>query len=90
MLAAPTLQGFLEKRPREAQALLVAAAILVVLHQVGAGVFVVRTSDINRARIAAFKAGDRSAPVLAVMYPDAAKAEAMLARMRTEGVYLGD
>lgn len=89
MLAARALQGFLVKRPREAQALLVAAAIFVVLHQIGAGVFVARTSDINRDRVAAFKAGDRSAPVLAVMYPDAAKAEAMLARMHRENVYQG-
>lgn len=87
ILAAPMLQAFVLKRPRGGQALLVAAALIFALHQLGAGVFVARTADINRARIAAFKSGDRSAPVLAVMYPDAAKAEAMLARMAQARVY---
>lgn len=87
ILAAPLLQAFIAKRPREGQALLVAAAMVFTLHQLGAGVFVARTADINRARITAFKSGDRSAPVLAVMYPDSAKAEAMLARMARARVY---
>jgi len=87
ILAAPLLQKVVLERPRQGQALLVAAALLFALHQLGAGVFVARTADINRARIAAFKSGDRTAPVLAVMYPDAAKAEAMLARMAAARVY---
>lgn len=87
MLAAPLLQKVVLERPRPGQALLVAAALLFALHQLGAGVFVARTADINRARIAAFKAGDRTPPVLAVMYPDAAKAEAMLARMAQARIY---
>lgn len=87
ILASPLLQAFVLKRPREGQALMVAAALVFTLHQLGAGVFVARTAEINRARIAAFKAGDRSPPVLAVMYPVAAKAEALLARMAKARVY---
>jgi hypothetical protein len=87
MLAAPALQKIVLARPRQTQALLVASALGFTALQLGAGVFVARTADINRARIAAFKSGDRSAPVLAVMYPDAAKAQAMRARMAAAGVY---
>ncbi|WP_304189752.1 hypothetical protein [Phenylobacterium aquaticum] len=87
ILAAPGLAGVLKRRARETQILLAAAAVLAVLHQAAAGVFVVRTADLNRARAEAFRAGDRSALVQAAMYPDTAKAEAMLARMRAAGLY---
>lgn len=90
MLAAPGLQLRWVRRPRTAQALLATAAILMVAHQAGAGAFVVRTSDIIRARVAAFQVGDRSAPVLATVYPDADKAAALLSRMRAQGLYQPD
>jgi hypothetical protein len=69
------------------EALLAAAAGLLLIQQAAMGLALVHASDANREAIAAFQAGDRRPSINAVVHPDPVSAAAIYARLKAQGIY---
>jgi hypothetical protein len=87
VLALPHAQRILASRPRQVEAAVVAAAVLMVGHQAVMAVFAVRTADINLRVLADFREGRRTPAMLTTIGPDLDRAQAAAAQLRRERRY---
>jgi hypothetical protein len=88
LIRALPIVAILRERSRAAtDGLLALGAVVFVAHQMAAGVFAIRTTDVNRAMIADFRGGQRYPRMTQTVHPDLARAQAISNRMRRAGLY---
>jgi hypothetical protein len=90
MLAAPRLAQLRPARPALVDGLLIAAAVALLAQEAVMGVFAARTSAITRDVVAEFRAGGWTPRLAAMVCPDRAYAQAILARAKAAGLYEAD
>jgi len=87
MLAAPRLAQLRPAQPALVERILIAAAVALLVQEVVMGVFAARTSEITRGAVAEFRAGGWTPRLAALVCPDRAYAQAILARAKAAGLY---
>jgi hypothetical protein len=87
VLALPYLRKAWTRRPRPMQAVLVAAAGVLLVHQAVMAVYAMRTADSNLRVVADFREGRRTAVMATTIFHDLDKAQDLAAQMRREGLY---
>jgi len=87
LLALPWLRRLWLARPAPMERVAIAAAGLMLVHQVVMVVYAVRTTDEIAAVLDAFHRGERTPDMLTTIYPDLGKARAISDWLRREGWY---
>ncbi len=86
ILALPAARRLWIARPKLGAAAVYALSALMVSNQVLMAVFAIRTADINRQVVAAFRAG-ATTPQMEVIYADLSAARAIEDRLRCDGFF---
>ncbi|MGZ3378055.1 MAG: hypothetical protein ACXU8S_15795 [Phenylobacterium sp.] len=87
IMLLPRVAAFWPRAPRVSALGLLAVAVLMLAHQGAMTLYAVRTADTIYSTIDDFQAGRLTPQMSTIIYPDLAKARAIEARLRRDGLY---
>ena len=85
--ALPYVRQAWARRPRRLEAVVAAAAVLMLGHQAVMAIFAIRTADTNLRVVADFRQGRRTPAMTTTIGPDLDRIQADATRLRREGRY---